>query len=161
MDEAKIVYKLLDNGTGVILTRNPEIVKGKLSVCFEGAEKDALAVLKFDNGREIYRELDEHGACELTFDRQQGIIQVTAITIDGVCSPKRWHCESLKYEMLPDKSEKRQNYLVCPDDMNLPQIVTEIKLENEKIREENKKIHNRLDELETRLKNIMEGYDLV
>lgn len=155
MNEPNFVYKLLDNGRGVILTRNPQAVKDKLFLRFEGAPQGALAVFQFDNGRESYQELKE-GECSLKISTSKGEVKVSVITLDNNTTPKRWVCEQLKYHTAPCG-----DIFVCPNDMNLPQAVTELKLENEELRAENIKLHQRLDELDARLQNIMEGYDLV
>lgn len=155
MNEPKIVYKLLDILKGVILTRNVQIVSDEILVRFECAPEGAVAVFQFDNGREAYKELKD-GECYLKLSGNEGNIKVTVIILDGICTPKRWMCEQLVYSTL-----QSGEYTVFPNDMNLPQSVTELKIENEELRIENAKIHKRLDEIETRLTNIMEGYNLI
>ena len=51
--------------------------------------------------------------------------------------------------------------IICPNDSNLPLEFVKLKIENEELRADNKKLHERLDELDARLTKIMEGYDIV
>lgn len=148
----KFVYKLLDNKSGIIITRNPKSINEKIKIRFEGAPDMAYAVFEFSHGHETYKELYD-GECTISFPHNSGTIKV-AVVLEG--STERWICEQLKYDVAPCG-----DILVSPNDMNLPKVVTDLKIENEKQRNEIKRLNKRLDDLETRLKNIMEGYDLM
>ena len=60
----KMEYKLLDNGVGVILTRQPEIVEDELFIDFADAPADATAIFETKGGNSYYRLLSD-GLCSL------------------------------------------------------------------------------------------------
>ena len=156
MEESKIVYKLLGNNKGVILTRNPQVTERNVNISFKNAPSNALAVLEFDSGREVYKPLLE-GECSVALPPQsEGSMKVAVIINNGTVNPRKWICEQMQFCRTP-----KGEVIVSPNDFNLPQEFVDLKLENESLREDNKKLHKRLDELDTRLNNIMEGYDLV
>lgn len=149
-----IKYKLLDDGTGVILTRQPLLFPGEdLSIQFEGASVGAVAI--FESGeKDYYRDIVD-GMCvapAYKFDRS---VRVTVVAVDGSIAPSRWACEGLLIDRLPDGSA-----LVCPNDMNLPGEVVRLRLENQQLWEGQAMLNQRLDELNRRLDRIMEGYNL-
>ena len=151
----KIVYKLLDNDTGVILTRNPKTVTEKISVRFEGAKKNAVAAFTFADGTELYRELKD-GECSIRLPNNEGEMKVAVTVLDGTAKPRTWVCEQIKY-----KKCACGEMLVSPNDMNLPQTVTELKLENEELRLSFAELEKKFKSLEERFNNMMEGYDLM
>lgn len=147
-------YKILGNGTAVVLTRQPEIVHGEINVIFSGAPSDATAIFECD-GIAIYRPLKDN-ACEIPGNKLTGAVKVTVAILDGSASPDKWVCE----ELLAEK-QKNGGVLISPNDMNLPQRFIELKLENEDIRQTNARIAARLEKLEDRLTTLLEGYDLI
>lgn len=151
----KITYKLLDNDTGVILTRNPKIIAEKISLRFEGAKKNAVAVFQFQEGIEIYKELKD-GECSVKLHNTEGEIKVAITTLDDKARPRTWKCEQLKY-----KKCACGDILVFPNDMNLPQTVTELKLENEELRIKNAELEEKFLKLENKINEMMEGYNLI
>ena len=54
-------YKLLCDKTGVILTRQPELVTDKLFITFTGAPEGATAVFERDDGNSMYRLIADEG----------------------------------------------------------------------------------------------------
>lgn len=151
----KITYKLLDNDTGVITARTPVVTDVQAEICFDGYPENALAVFKYGTGREVYRELVE-GKCLIEFPERRGIVKVAVVDNTGTSSPRRWVCEQLQYYHIPSGE-----VIICPNDSNLPLEFVKLKIENEELRADNKKLHERLDELDARLTKIMEGYDIV
>lgn len=145
-------YKLLDNGTAVILTRQPKLFYDYLYVDFSCAPSGATAI--FENfGNSYYRELCD-GKCSIPVKMLHGEIKVTVVILDGTTPAKKWVCEELKAETQADGG-----ILISPNDMNLPQTVVALKLENQEIRIENKALKDRLSGLEKRLDEIMGAYD--
>ena len=67
-------YKLLCDKTGVILTRQPELVTDKLFITFTGAPEGATAVFERDDGNSMYR-LIEGEICSLDAAFLRGTIQ--------------------------------------------------------------------------------------
>lgn len=155
MKGAIFVYKFLDNNTGIILTRNPQTFKDKFIVRFEGAKKNAVAAFAFADGTELYRELKD-GECSIRLPNNEGEMKVAVTVLDGTAKPRTWVCEQIKY-----KKCACGEMLVSPNDMNLPQTVTELKLENEELRIEFAKLEEKYVTLENYVKKIMEGYDLI
>lgn len=150
----KMEYKILDNGTAVVLTRQPELVYDELYIDFSGAPSGATAIFEV-GGDSLYRLL--HGeTCSVPADKLNGVVKVTVALLDGSARPRKWACE----ELLAEK-QKSGGTLVSPNDMNLPQRFIELKMENEAIRQTNERIETRLKELEDKLERLLEGYDLI
>ena len=147
-------YKILDNGTAVVLTRHPEIAYDRLYIDFLGAPSGATAIFE-SGGVYLYRTLNDV-TCSVPVDKLNGVVKVTVALLDGSTPLKRWACEELKAERLRDGGT-----LISPNDMNLPQRFVELELECESIRQTNKHIETRLKELEGRLDKLFEGYDLI
>ena len=150
----KMEYKLLDNESGVILTRQPEIVEEELFISFIDAPADATAIFETNDGVSYYRALSE-GTCSLPVKRVAGEVKVTVALLDGSARTRKWICE----ELLAKKQESGGT-LVSPNDMNMPQRFVELKLENEGIRQNQERLEGRVKELEDRLEKLLEGYDL-
>ena len=148
----KMEYKLLGNGSAVILTRQPEIVYDELYITFSGAPSDATAIIE-TSGDSLYRKLSE-GTCAVPANKLRGEVKITVAILDGTTPPKRWTCEELKAEALRDGG-----ILVCPNDLNLPQTIFDLRIENQEIREENATIKGELAAIKKRLNEIMEAYD--
>lgn len=53
-------YKLLDDNTGIILTRNPEKVSKNLFITFTGAPADATVIFENREGDSLYRKLEDN-----------------------------------------------------------------------------------------------------
>lgn len=144
-------YKLLDNGTGIILTRQPEIVSDMLYISFDGAPRDATAIITA-NGSSIYRLLED-GMCSIP--ASAGIVAVGIAELDGSAKPRRWICEGLKAEPLKDGQT-----LYAPNDGNLPETVAKLRLENQAIRESLSSLENSIKALREKFQKMMEGYDI-
>ena len=146
-------YKILDNGTAVVLTRQPELVYNDLYVYFSGAPSGATAI--FESGdNSMYRLLHDE-ACFVPVDKLNSVVKVTVALLDGSARPRKWACE----ELLADKQQSGGT-LVSPNDMNLPQRFVGLILENEGIRHTQERLEGRVKELEDRLEKLLEGYDL-
>lgn len=146
-------YKILDNGTSVLITRQPKLVYDELFIDFSDAPSGCTAI--FESGGDYLYRLLEGNVCSIPVDKLEGAVKVTVVLFDGSASPRKWTCEELF-------AEKQENggILISPNDMNLPQRFVELKLENEDIRQTNKLIEKRLEELENKLERVLEGYDL-
>lgn len=150
---SKVRYKLLDNGTAVVLTRQPEMLYDELHIAFSGAPSGATAI--FESGDDsLYRQLDGV-ACSIPVGKLNGAVKVTVAVLDGSASPLKWTCE----ELLAEKQENGGT-LISPNDMNLPQRFVELKLECESIRQSNATLEKRIEGLEDKLERLLEGYDL-
>lgn len=147
-------YRVLNNGTAVLLTRQPSLENGEICVTFTGAPSDATAIFEF-NGNSIYRLLDE-GTCTIPADKLKGPVVVTLAVLDGSSRPEKWICEELMADPWEDGL-----VLIGPNDAKLPQRFMELKLENEEIRILNENLEERIKALEDKLESLYEGYDLV
>ena len=147
-----IEYKLLDNQTGVILTRQPQQTK-ELSFTFLGAPSDATAIFTTESGDTLFRKLSE--GCSLPVDNLKGVICVTVAVLGAQAQPPHWICEEFVVTPLSDGA------LVSPNDMNLPQKVVDLQLENQELRESYSALNKHIKKLEERFEKLLEGYDLV
>ena len=148
-----IEYKLLDNHKGVILTRQPHIAADELSFSFEGAPSDATAIFEIQNGDCYYRSLS-NGRCSLPLSNVSGEVKVTVALLNGETPPRRWLCEEFKAD-----KQRNGGTLIAPNDMNLPQTVVALQLENQEIRQLFTNLKEQYDKLNAKLEKIMEGYD--
>ena len=110
----KMEYKILDNGTAVVLTRQPELVYDELYVDFSGAPSGATAIFEC-GGDSLYRLLNGV-TCSVPADKLNGVVKVTVALLEGSARPRRWACE----ELLAEK-QKSGGTLISPNDMNMPQ----------------------------------------
>ena len=149
-----MVYKLLDNNTAILITRHPKLVHKELNFEFLCAPEDATAVIDI-SGNLIYRNLKK-GKITIPSSKLRGNIKMTIAILNGTVTPKSWTCDVLKVDLLQDGS-----VLVYPDDLNLQQIIVDLRLENEDIRRENTEINKKLSSLEKRLDNLMDGYNII
>lgn len=150
----KMEYKILDNGTAIVLTRRSQLVYGDLDIAFLGAPSGATAI--FDSGSgSLYRPIHD-GTCSVPADKLDGAVKVTVALLDGGVSSRKWACE----ELLAEK-QKNGGTLVSPNDVSLSRFFVEMKLENEKIRQGQEYLEERIKELEDRLAKLFEGYDLI
>ena len=115
-------YKLLNDGQGVILTRQPDVLEGDLVVTFSGAPAGAVALFKA-GGTTCYRELEAGGSCLVPRRILNGTIQVSVTCYNGTVTPQRWKCENLIASALPNGT-----VILAPDDNNLPLEVVNVKI---------------------------------
>lgn len=151
-------YKLLDDNTGIILTRNPEKVSKNLFITFTGAPADATVIFENREGDSLYRKLEDNMCavptrflCPILEDA----IKVTVCILDGV-SKDRWKCEEIKTGLLVSTNE----VLVQPNDMNIPQQMIDLKLELQEMKTKQKEQQEEISELNNKLNRLLEGYDI-
>jgi hypothetical protein len=150
-----MTYKLLDNERAVLLTRQPEIVYNEeLYIEFSDAPSDCTAVFE-NRDIQLYRTLKDN-ACAVPLDKLDGIVKVTVVKIDGSARPPKWICEEFKIDKLT-----QGGVLIAPNDMNLPQNVCELRIENQKLRQMYLELKKEMEQLHSMLTNIMEGYDFL
>lgn len=152
-NEAEIKYKLLENGTSVLLERKPRIIYGELVLSFSDAPNGVTAVLE-SGGKRYYRNLNG-GRCSLSADKLCDGIKVCAAVLDGE-PVRRWICEGLTAQPLSDGG-----ILVCAEGTDAEEEITELKLENERVRKELEAVGERVLALELRLTDIIEAYDFI
>lgn len=144
-------YRLLDNGTGIILTRKPEIVSGVLYILFVDAPDGATAIIT-TNGSTLYRRL-EGGMCSIP--AASGVVTVGIAELDGSAKPRRWICEEMNAVTL-----QNGQVLYAPNDENLSETVAQLRMENQKIRDDLSSLDKRLQAFQEKFQKMMEGYDI-
>ncbi len=147
-------YKLLNNCTGVIMTRTPEILNGALLVTFRGATDGMTAI--FDNGNTppIYRSLI-NSACSIPLHALTGEVMVTIADTSKIPA-ERWTCEEINVRKL-----ESGEFLICPNDVNLRDAIAVLKLENDDLRRGQAELLKNIDKLNMKLNDIMQGNDLI
>lgn len=152
-------YRLLDNNTGVILTRSAEIATPPVCVgdgcfiSFEGAPDGAVAVFTW-KGYTFYRDLAS-GKCAFPQAIDGGDVDVTVALIATDGNTRRWECEGLIARRTADG-----NIIIAPNDANLPGEIARLRIENDQLRDEQARLNERLLELDKKLTRIMEGYNI-
>ena len=157
-----IRYKLFDNGKGVVVTRQPFLHKGELRLWFEGVPVKTTATVIAENeaGGSYYRQLLS-STCLIPLeslvpdDNSAETVKITVALMDKT-PVVRWYCEEIKVKRLENK-----NYLVAPNDMNLPDKVVELCAENDILRKDIKGLTNKIAAIEQRLSDLLEGYDII
>lgn len=147
-------FKLLDNYTGVLLSRQPEELGKELEISFTDAPHGATAV--FTVGPDsYYREL-ENGKCSIPVGRINGIVKVRVCVFDGSAEPACWVCESLEV-----RHTSSGTVFALPNDTDMPLKIVELKTENQELRAENKRLWAEITELNRKIEHLYEGYDIV
>jgi hypothetical protein len=144
-------FRILDNHTGIITTRQPREVHGDVKITFIDAPDNATAVFKTKDA-DYYRELDK-GTCVLPAKDIKGAVKVSLGILDG--SGEAWICEGIEVRHLPSGT-----VFIAPDDTDMAHKIVELKLENQALRKENLAILDRIAYLDIRLEHLYEGYDI-
>ncbi len=147
-------YRLLNDGGGVIVDRTHTVFSGDLHVIFDGAPSGAIAIFDFQN-ESCYRDISE-GECfvpERLFTRD---VNVRVVLYDGTVSPRTWMCEPIRIEGLSDGS-----FIAYPNDDNLPEAVSRLKIENDDLKREFSQLRKNFEMLEKKLSDLMEGYNII
>lgn len=154
----KIKYKLLNNYTGVLITRQP-IIKERnynntLTVSFDKCPINATTIFEFENGKaSFYRKL-ENGSCTIPLKDISGSVAVTVAILDGSSSTERWACDSLCVQ-------KKDNVtVVSPGDMIVSDEVLKLKLELHSVRESIKLLNIAQESIFAQINKMIEGYDV-
>lgn len=147
-------YKLLNDGQGVILSRQPEILEGDQIVRFSGAPSGAVVLFETKN-ESCYRKLEKDGYCLVPHRVLNGVVKVNVTCYNGTVTPQRWGCESLIANTLPNGT-----VVLMPDDNNLPLEVANLKIANHKLREDFAELEEKFNKLSDTFTSMMEGYDL-
>ena len=146
--------KLLNNGTGVIITRQPFKTKTVIPIEFEGAPENALVIFNFADGKFANRRV-KGGQVSLPINNLDGVIKVT-VALTNLSTPK-WKCE----ELLITNKEHSGFVTVMPNHLNLADAFVRLSCENHDIREENAAIKQQLADMIKKFEGILEGYDLI
>ncbi len=147
-------YLLLNDMTGVIRERTPEVSGKVLTFVFDEVPAGAVAVFKTNRG-EIYRVL-EGDACTLDTTGLIGEIGVTVAVFEGVAEAKRWACDGVVLYSLTDG-----NWLLVPSDGNLSQTVAIMRIRMDACEAANIKLGEEIAALREEQQKLMSGYNIV
>ena len=129
-------YKVLANGTGVLLTRTPRGLMETLTIWVDGAQAGDRLVLTRQDDKTIYRTLKD-GKCVVSSALLYGMVLVTLLQSGGAAVT----CEPLFCE---DVDGVR---LVVPADMDLPGRVVQLETQVDEILTLRAQVANQAEEL--------------
>lgn len=149
-------YKLLSTGKGVILSRQPKVVKDTATFMFYDAPIGAMAVFSISGspGATYYRELNS-GRCNIPVKYLDGDVSVTLTLKDRTTKNVRYVCEGIKATKLSD------GVLLAPDDSNLAEEFAKSRVEVDELRRDFNSLKGEFEELKTIFEKMKEGYGLV
>ncbi len=154
-------YKLFKD-IGIITSREAELVEDALTVRFEGAPLGATAIFTNTNGNRLYRKLDNF-SCTIPTNFLVSSIQVTVSLVE---EKKTWKCEELKAERVcktiteKNRSYTKTMFAIAPNDFNLVERVVKLTYDIEELKANNDNLTKKLNELSTKITEMMEGYDI-
>lgn len=144
---------LLQNKKGVILTRQPEVIKDNLYVTFSNAPENATAIIENKAGNSIYKLLEDY-TCAIPSDFLDAEVKITIAVLDGVHNCDKWFCESIRAMLVNGE------ILVCPGDNDLPGEMAKAQIEIDKLQTGFNKITKDYAELNEKLEKLLNGYDI-
>lgn len=146
-----MLYRLLDNQTGVLLNRKPLRVEGELVLSFpQGADKMTVSIES--DGVQYYREL-RGKLCRIDTAKLNGEVRVALLDTAKGHTQKRWVCEELFVEHTEHAT------WVYPND-NLSQEMIRLRLENEGMRKRIGTLEKKIDALNGQIDHLIAGYDI-
>lgn len=149
------IYKVLNNCTCVLISRQSLVVEER-NICLrfiDAPQHSTVEVLAA--GVSLYRELID-GECTIPVDKLRGDIKVTLLVLDSTVPLKKWTCEELRGDVLRDGS-----MLLCPNDLNLPQVVADLRIENDRIAKEYVQLKEQIKKINERIDKIYEAYKFI
>ena len=146
-------YRLLDSGVGIAITRRAQLLNEILVFEFAGAD-EGLLILENEEGIFFYRDVLA-GRCEIEISKLQGAVKVTFVVKGNGDTHRKWVCEPLFVDHI-----EQGGALVCPDDMNLPQVVADLRVENEAMRRDAADLRESIKALNERFDALLEGWDI-
>jgi hypothetical protein len=150
----KLKYKLLDKGEGILITRQPLLVEEEIYVSFSGTPPNATAIFSTSEAS-FYRNL-VNGGCTAPINKMNGEVSVTVCVLEGSGAGQKWTCEGLKCD-----KHKDGGTVLFPNDMNIPEKFAKIEIEFDEHKKHCIQIEEKLKNLENKLSEILEGYDLI
>ena len=150
-----MVFCLLKNKTGVIVTRKPFIISSgeEITIAFENAPILANVIFTDEAGKNFYRSL-ENGSCQIKADRlNEGTIKVVVTVPTGEVSPPVWKCEGLLCQ------KKGKTIVISPNETELSSIVADLRIEVSNIMSLFEKQQKEIKQLDSKVSAISDGYD--
>lgn len=150
-----IRYVLLSSGQGVAVERNGGIVYDTLPVKFDNIPEGNILV-SFESKRGVkYTTPNEDGVCFVPATILDGDVLVTLHIMEGVVHPSKWACEALVASRTKDNGA-----VVQTSDARISQYIAEIKAENDALRRTNAEMLARMERLDKRISDLIDGYDI-
>lgn len=113
---------ILTEEYGLLTSCKPQVVRHMLHISFERVPSGAVAVIEAD-GKKIYRKIED-GGCDIPASALRDLVKVSVVLPDGTASPKRWSCNDILAEVLPDGA-----ILVYPEIFGFAETVSKICIE--------------------------------
>lgn len=148
-------YQLLNDNTGVIITRKPFLTSSaeEITITFENAPNFATVIFTDEKGKTFYRSL-KNCSCQITTDLfSEGAITVLITVPNGQVSPPKWICEGLLCQ------KKGKTVVISPNEAELSSIVANLKIEVSNLKALVEKQQNNLTQLDGKVSAIADGYD--
>lgn len=147
-------YKILKNyKSGILLTRQCEVVQEELIITFADAPENATAI--FDNGNDSLYRLLQNNTCKIPVSFLSGSVSVSVAVLDGKTSSPAYVCEKIKATKICDNK-----VAVSPDDGNLPEKICKMQVDMQEIVDRLSELTAKQTELEAKIEKIIEGYDV-
>ncbi len=150
----KMEYRLLCDNTGVILTRQAELISGELLIQFTGAPEGSTAIFERDDGHSLYRPINDEN-CSVDEDFLHGTIKVTVVVLNGSVKPPKWLCEGIRAIGV-----KNAGVIISPDDVNLQEKLIKLQMNYADVSVKADKNEREIKELREKLEKLLEGYDI-
>lgn len=148
----KLKYKLLGNQKGVLLDRIPELTE-ELIIHFENAPKDSTAIILNEQGQSVYRKLSDN-SCNVDMNKFNGVVRITVFsTVESLKSIK-WKCDEIIVKKTSEKT-----FLVYPNDINLMQLIAQMRMEIQELKEFSDGFKTMMDELKKNQNKLSHIFD--
>jgi hypothetical protein len=145
-------FVLFDTMSGAIVERTPYVATDKLTLAFDNAPENAVAVIKSGHVTH-YTEL-KGGKCTIPTEGMLGTVLVS-VKVFGK-TVREWVCEEIALSEIEENK-----FLVAPNDSNLPQEFTRLRIEHQRVFDELKAANERISALERKIDEMMTGWALV
>lgn len=148
-------YKLLNGNSGIITTRQPEVVSDTLKISFIGVPEKATVIFEREDGVCAYRLLSDE-KCEVKSDWLKGSVKVIVAILNGSMCSQRWFCESFRVKRL-----EHGLVIISPEDEDMQKKIVKLQEAVDDLETSKKELFEKQKKLEIKIDKIYEGYDIV
>ena len=147
-----MLYKICNNGRGVLVTREPQFVDGELVLEFDGADEGYVAILQTGD-KKYYRNIRE-GRCAYAANLiKTGAVTVTVVKDDELRPV--YECDGL-YALC------REGVLVIEGNtLEYDRLLAEQRVEIDELREDNALFKKELLQFRYEFDAIYKGYEVL
>ena len=148
-----VEYRLTQKEQGIFLKRVHGFIElgEEIQFIFKNAPLNLTVIFKSEN-RSIYRTLSTNGECSINEKLLNGVVEVFAFTPNHV---RIWNCEKLYV------SKKNDVVMVVAEDVDFSDSITKLKVICDELYDKIKTMEKHCDELDSKLTEILEGYDII